>query len=70
VLGELDGPDSLHSRTRARLGRMEKSLAKWNEQGAHKAAVAAIREKMNGICGSLPKGDTARENCTGFLAKA
>ena len=37
---------------------------------AHAQTIAALRARMNGICGKLPAGDPARAACTGFLVKA
>jgi len=70
VLGELDGPDRLYKRTRMRLDRLDANLRKWNGGGVHATTVAAIRKRMDGICGKMPAGDEAREACSGFLAKA
>lgn len=70
VLGELDGPDRIYSRTRGRLEKLNKSLTQWNHGGTHAQAIAALRARMNGICGKVPASDPAHEVCAGFLTKA
>jgi len=69
VLGELDGPDRIYRRTRARLERLDRALSKWNAKGDHTATIAALRQRMDGICGQIPKTDPASTTCRGFLAK-
>jgi hypothetical protein len=68
VLGELDGPDRIYMRTAARLKRLDSKLREWNEDGKHDAEIAALRERMSGICGRIPAADEARKTCEGFLA--
>jgi len=70
VLGELDGPDRIYSRTRVRLAKLDKALTAWDHGGAHAGTIAALRTRMNGICGRLAAGDPARAACSGFLGKA
>jgi thiol-disulfide isomerase/thioredoxin len=70
VLGELDGPDRLYSRSRLVLQKLDASLRGWNRQGSHAATITALRERMNGICAKVPPSDTAHAACTGFLDKA
>jgi len=31
--------------------------------------IAALRQRMDGICGQIPKSDPANATCRGFLAK-
>jgi protein disulfide-isomerase len=50
VLGELDGPDRLHARTRARVERLDALLAGWAEQTGNQAALGAIRQRWQQIC--------------------
>jgi len=68
VLGELEGPDRIYRRTRVRLEKLDQALSKWNAGGAHAATVAALRQRMDGICGQIPKADPANASCRGFLA--
>ena len=68
VLGELDGGERIHGRTRAGLGRLAARLHDWNKDGRHAPAIAAIRERMDGICRKLPAGDTGVATCSHFLA--
>jgi thiol-disulfide isomerase/thioredoxin len=68
VLGELDGPDRLYRRTRARLQRLDRALTRWNARGAHAATIEALRQYMGGICRQIPATDPASATCRGFLA--
>jgi thiol-disulfide isomerase/thioredoxin len=68
VLGELDGPDRIYRRTRVRLQRLDHALTKWNAKGDHAATIAALRVRMDGICGQIPRTDPANATCRGFLA--
>lgn len=61
VLADLDASGDLHGRTRRALGRLQASLQQWNAQGAHAATLAALRQRLHGICAKLPAGD--RESC-------
>jgi thiol-disulfide isomerase/thioredoxin len=70
VLGELDGPDRIYSRTRVRLEKLDASLRKWNRHGRHAATIAVLRRRMDGICAKLSAGDPAHAACVGFLARA
>ncbi len=69
VLGELDGPDRIYRRTRARLQQLDLALSKWNAKGAHAATIMALRQRMNGICSQIPSADPAHATCRGFLAR-
>lgn len=69
VLGELDGPDRIYRRTRIRLERLDRVLSKWNAKGDHSATIAALRQRMDGICSQIPKTDPANAACHGFLAR-
>jgi thiol-disulfide isomerase/thioredoxin len=70
VLGELDGPDRIYRRTRIRLERLDQALSKWNAKGGHAATIAALRQRLNGICGQIPRTDPANASCRGFLARS
>jgi hypothetical protein len=70
VLGELDGPDRIYSRTRKGLAGLDKALTGWNHGGAHAQTIAALRARMNSICGKLSNSDPAHDACAGFLSKA
>ena len=69
VLAELDGPDRIYRRTRVRLERLDHTLTQWNGQGTHAATIAALKQRMEGICGQIPRTDPASATCRGFLAK-
>jgi hypothetical protein len=43
-------------------------LEKWNANGDHAATVAALRQRMDGICNQIPEADPANAACRGFLA--
>jgi tetratricopeptide (TPR) repeat protein len=69
VLGELDGPNRIYRRSRARLETLDADLRKWNADGAHESAIGAIRERMAAICAHVPAAEeTALASCRGFLA--
>jgi thiol-disulfide isomerase/thioredoxin len=72
VLGELDGPDRIYRRARMRLERLDLALRKWNTttQGAHHDVLVGLHERMQQICGKIPKTDAARGSCDAFLASA
>jgi hypothetical protein len=68
VIGELDGPDRIYMRTAKRLKRVDATLRDWNQKGEHAAAIAAIRKRMDEICGRIPEAQPARGTCKAFLA--
>ena len=68
VLGELAGPDRIYRRTRIRLERLDHALEKWNAKGDHAATIAALRQRMDGICSQIAAADPAHAACRGFLA--
>ncbi|HEX6998997.1 MAG TPA: thioredoxin family protein [Gammaproteobacteria bacterium] len=71
VLGELEGPERLYRRTRARLESLEAALREWNARGEHDAAIAAIRDRMAEVCAGIPAAEAeAIARCTAFLAPA
>jgi hypothetical protein len=70
VIGELDGPDRIYMRTATRLKRLDAALREWNKKGKHADAIAAIRKRMDDICGQIPDAQPARGTCNSFLAKA
>jgi thiol-disulfide isomerase/thioredoxin len=67
VLGELAGPDRIYRRTRVRLQWLDHALEKWNANGHHAATIAALRQRMEGICSQIPRTDPANATCRGFL---
>jgi thiol-disulfide isomerase/thioredoxin len=72
VLGELEGPDRIYRRARMRLERLDLALRKWNTdtRGAHHDVLVGLHERMQQICGKIPKTDAARGSCDAFLASA
>jgi len=72
VLGELDGPDRIYRRARMRLERLDQALRKWNTatKGAHHDVLVGLHERMQQICGKIPRADAARSSCDAFLASA
>ena len=70
ILGELDGPDRIYRRTRVRLERLDHALSKWNAKGDHAATIAALRQRMAGICSQIPRDEPANATCRGFLVKS
>jgi protein disulfide-isomerase len=70
VLGELQGPDRIYTRTRTRLERLDTNLRQWGGDGRHVAAIAAIRGRMDRVCAAIPEADAeALESCRAFLAE-
>jgi protein disulfide-isomerase len=68
VLGELDGPSRVYRRSRERLETLGEDLRVWNAEGAHAAAIAAIRERMGAICAQIPAvEEAALASCREFL---
>ncbi len=72
VLGELEGPDRIYRRARMRLERLDQALRKWNTEtkGTHHDVLVGLHERMQQICGKIPKADAARSSCDAFLASA
>ncbi len=67
VLGELDGPDRIHQRTRMRLDKVSKSLRAWGKQPGHADALAAIDTRWRDICSRIPASDLASGQCVKIL---
>jgi hypothetical protein len=72
VLGELVGlDDAFAGRNQVRLERLADGFARWNEAGAHGAAIAAIRETLLPACSTLegdpPAALEGRERCDSFF---
>jgi thiol-disulfide isomerase/thioredoxin len=70
VLAELDAAGDLHGRTRRSLARLETSLRDWNHDATHEAAIAAVRERMQVICGRIHADDPGGKACNGFLHRS
>ena len=72
VLGELDGQDRIYRRARMSLEDLDKALRKWNtaNKGAHHEVIVGLRERMQQICGKIPKTEPAHASCDAFLASA
>jgi thiol-disulfide isomerase/thioredoxin len=70
VLGELDGPDRIYSRSRMRLERLDAVLRAWNHNGSHSATIGVLRQRVVDMCVKVPASDPAHGTCAGFLAKA
>ena len=72
VLGELDGPDRIYQRARMRLEKLDAALRKWNTEtkGAHHDVLVNLHDRMQQICGKIPKAEAARGSCDAFLASA
>jgi len=69
VLDDLAASGDLHGRTRRSLVRLESGLKDWNKDAAHAGTLAAVHERMQGICAKLPADDPARASCESFLAR-
>lgn len=70
VLGELDGPDRIYSRSRVRLEKLDAALRVWNQGGSHSATIGVLRQRAQGICAKVPASDPAHATCARFLASA
>lgn len=71
VLGELDGPQRLHARTRVRVERLDAALGEWAGTDAARAATLnAIRQRWREQCERLPAADPARAGCPDLLGLA
>jgi len=70
ALGELEGPDRIYNKTREQLARLDRSLRQWNSSDQHAPTLAAIRNRMHGVCAQISAAEeSAREACMGFLAE-
>ena len=67
VIGELDGPDRIHARTRTRLERLDGALDAWVADTGNADALATIATRWKRICADLPSADTARAGCADLL---
>jgi thiol-disulfide isomerase/thioredoxin len=66
VLGELDGPNRVHRRTRARLGRLDDKLREWNTAPARAAVVAKFRGSVLAACAQSPGDAAVSASCASF----
>jgi hypothetical protein len=64
VIHEIEGAD-WSARTQRTIDRLESSLAEWNADGDHDAALAEIRSAMLEVCGAVEY--EAAATCEGFL---
>jgi hypothetical protein len=70
VLAELDGPDRMYARTRARLAELGTALIPWDVDGQHARVITAIRERMKEICNKAGNDNAAALSaCERFLAQ-
>jgi protein disulfide-isomerase len=67
VTGELDGPDRIHARARARLTRLDAALGEWATTTGNGATLEAIGQHWRQLCARLPAIDAARETCQDLL---
>jgi thiol-disulfide isomerase/thioredoxin len=68
VIAELDGPDRIQARTRARLAKLEARLRKWNADHRYDADTQALRARMLDVCSKLPRSDSGYAGCQRFLS--
>ncbi|HTQ35986.1 MAG TPA: thioredoxin family protein [Steroidobacteraceae bacterium] len=70
VLGELDGPDRIHARARARLDKLDAALIKWAADTQHTATLQVLAQRWGKICAALPESDPVRGECPGLVGVA
>lgn len=69
VLGELEGPDKIYRRTRARLETLDESLREWAAEPGRDDTLDALRRRMSSICDGIPEHENdALASCKAFLA--
>ncbi|HXC60944.1 MAG TPA: thioredoxin family protein [Steroidobacteraceae bacterium] len=68
VIGELEGPDRIHARARARLDRLHESLRKWAAETKHPETLTVIAQRWSRICAALPASDPASRECPRLMA--
>lgn len=69
VLGELDGPDRIYRRSRARLETLDTRLREWATESSRDETLDALRARMSSICEGIPETESAAlESCKAFLA--
>lgn len=68
VLGELDGPDRIYRRSRARLEALDASLREWGASGRGVETLDLLRRRMASTCEDIPPEETAAlASCRSFL---
>jgi len=70
VLGELDGPDRIHARARARLDKLDAALGRWAAQTGHAGTLQFIGRRWRQICAALPASDPVRPECPRLVASS
>jgi thiol-disulfide isomerase/thioredoxin len=68
VLGELDGPDRIHARARARLDKLNVALVEWSAATKNAATLKAIAQRWQKVCAALPESDPVRAECPELVA--
>lgn len=67
VIGELDGPERIHARTRVRVERLDAALETWATDSGQAATLTAIGQRWRELCTRLPATDPARTDCADLL---
>ena len=68
VLGELEGPDRIHARARARLDSLNSALMEWARRTKHRDTLQVLAQRWGGICAALPESDRVRDDCRKLVA--
>ena len=68
VIGELDGPNRIHRRTLARLGKLEQKLREWNTSPARDAVAAKLRTRVAQTCAQSSGDAVTMNGCRAFGA--
>jgi len=63
VLGELEGPDRIHARARARLDKLNAALGEWAVATQNRATLQVLAQRWQKICAALPESDPVRGQC-------
>jgi protein disulfide-isomerase len=70
VIGELDGPDRLYTRSRVRLEKLDAGLRRWAAANPGAPAVLAnLRKRLGPVCARYPAADPVHASCAGFLVE-
>jgi protein disulfide-isomerase len=70
MLGELDGPDGIHGRTRIRLQRLDAQMREWATTRARRDVVTKLHEKLVAVCAIGNAAGSRLSACAGAFQPA